>query len=242
MMIPREIIEEIVYRTDISDLIGSYVTLKRAGSNMNGLCPFHSERSPSFTVFPNTKSFYCFGCGAGGDAITFVMRAENLDYPSAVEFLASRAGINIPQDKSETGNNGIGRKRIYEMNLAAAKFFRQCLFDKQLGAEGMRYLVEKRKLSLSTIKRFGLGYSPNNFGALTSHMKGLGFTDEELIVGFLCGKSQKTGKPYDYFRNRVIFPIIDVTGNVIAFGGRVMDDSKPKYLNSSDTPDRKSVV
>ena len=236
MMIPREIIEEIVYRTDISDLIGSYVTLKRAGSNMNGLCPFHSERSPSFTVFPNTKSFYCFGCGAGGDAITFVMRAENLDYPSAVEFLASRAGINIPQDKSETGNNGIGRKRIYEMNLAAAKFFRQCLFDKQLGAEGMRYLVEKRKLSLSTIKRFGLGYSPNNFGALTSHMKGLGFTDEELIVGFLCGKSQKTGKPYDYFRNRVIFPIIDVTGNVIAFGGRVMDDSKPKYLNSSDTP------
>ena len=203
---------------------------------MNGLCPFHSERTPSFTVFPNTKSFYCFGCGAGGDAITFVMRAENLDYPSAVEFLASRAGINIPQDKSETGNNGIGRKRIYEMNLAAAKFFRQCLFDKQLGAEGMRYLVEKRKLSLSTIKRFGLGYSPNNFGALTSHMKGLGFTDEELIVGFLCGKSQKTGKPYDYFRNRVIFPIIDVTGNVIAFGGRVMDDSKPKYLNSSDTP------
>ena len=236
MMIPREIIEEIVYRTDISDLIGSYVTLKRAGSNMNGLCPFHSERSPSFTVFPNTKSFYCFGCGAGGDAITFVMKAENLDYPSAVEFLASRAGITIPQDKNNVGNTGIGRKRIYEMNLAAAKFFRQCLFDKRLGAEGMKYLTEDRKLSLATIKRFGLGYSPNNFGALTAHMKDLGFTDEELIVGFLCGKSQKTGKPYDYFRNRVIFPIIDVTGNVIAFGGRVMDDSKPKYLNSSDTP------
>ena len=236
MMIPREIIEEIVYRTDISDLIGSYVTLKRAGSNMNGLCPFHSERSPSFTVFPNTKSFYCFGCGAGGDAITFVMRAENLDYPSAVEFLASRAGITIPQDKNNAGNAGIGRKRIYEMNLAAAKFFRQCLFDKKLGAEGMKYLTEDRKLSLATIKRFGLGYSPNNFGALTKYMKDLGFTDEELIVGFLCGKSQKTGKPYDYFRNRVIFPIIDVTGNVIAFGGRVMDDSKPKYLNSSDTP------
>lgn len=234
-MIPREIIEEIVYRTDISDLIGSYVTLKRAGSNMNGLCPFHSERTPSFTVFPNTKSFYCFGCGAGGDAITFVMRAENLDYPSAIEVLASRAGVSIPQDRSEA-EAGVSRKRIYEMNLAAAKFFRQCLFDKQIGGEALRYLTEKRKLSMTTIKRFGLGFSPNNFGALTTHLKGLGFTDEELITGFLCGKSQKTGRPYDYFRNRVIFPIIDVTGNVIAFGGRVMDDSKPKYLNSSDTP------
>lgn len=234
-MIPREIIEEIVYRTDISDLIGSYVTLKRAGSNMNGLCPFHSERTPSFTVFPNTKSFYCFGCGAGGDAITFVMRAENLDYPSAIELLASRAGITIPQTNSAE-NIGVGRKRIYEMNLEAAKFFRQCLFDKNLGGEGMRYLAEKRRLSSATIKRFGLGYSPDNFWALTNHMKGLGFTDEELTVGFLCGKSQKSGKPYDYFRNRVIFPIIDVTGNIIAFGGRVMDDSKPKYLNSSDTP------
>ena len=235
MMIPREIIEEIVYRTDISDLIGSYVTLKRAGSNMNGLCPFHSERTPSFTVFPNTKSFYCFGCGAGGDAITFVMRAENLDYPSAIEVLASRAGVSIPQDRSEA-EAGVSRKRIYEMNLAAAKFFRQCLFDKQIGGEALRYLTEKRKLSMTTIKRFGLGFSPNNFGALTTHLKGLGFTDEELVTGFLCGKSQKTGRPYDYFRNRVIFPIIDVTGNVIAFGGRVMDDSKPKYLNSSDTP------
>ena len=234
-MIPREIIEEIVYRTDISDLIGSYVTLKRAGSNMNGLCPFHSERTPSFTVFPNSKSFYCFGCGAGGDAITFVMRAENLDYPSAIEVLATRAGVSIPQDRSEA-DTGVSRKRIYEMNLAAAKFFRQCLFDKQIGGEALRYLTEKRKLSITTIKRFGLGFSPNNFGALTSHLKGLGFTDEELITGFLCGKSQKTGRPYDYFRNRVIFPIIDVTGNVIAFGGRVMDDSKPKYLNSSDTP------
>lgn len=236
MSIPREIIEEIVYRTDISDLIGSYVTLKRAGSNMNGLCPFHSERTPSFTVFPNTNSFYCFGCGAGGDAITFVMRAENLDYPSAIELLASRAGITIPQEKGGAFDSGIGRKRIYEMNLAAAKFFRQCLFDKSTGAAAMKYLVEERRLSPALIKHFGIGYAPDNFWALTNHMKSLGFTDEELTVGFLCGKSQKSGKSYDYFRNRVIFPIIDVTGNVIAFGGRVMDDSKPKYLNSSDTP------
>ena len=236
MLIPREIIEEIVARTDINDIIGSYVTLKRAGSNMHGLCPFHSERTPSFTVFSKSNSFYCFGCGAGGDAISFVMKAENLDYPSAVEFLASRAGVTIPQDKNEIANMGMSRKRVYEMNLAAAKFFRENLFDKNVGFEAMNYLAGQRKLSPAVIKRFGLGFAPNNFWALTNHMRSLGFSDQELIDGFLCGRSQKSGKLYDYFRNRVIFPIIDVTGNVIAFGGRVMDDSKPKYLNSSDTP------
>ncbi len=234
-IIPREIIEEIVNRTDISDLIGSYVTLKRAGSNMHGLCPFHSEKTPSFTVFSKTNSFYCFGCGSGGDAITFVMKAENLDYPSAVEFLASRAGITIPQDKNELANMGMSRKRVYEMNLAAAKFFRENLFDKDVGYDALSYFAGKRKLSMATIKRFGLGYAPNNFFALTNHMKRLGYTEQELIDGFLCGRSQK-GNLYDYFRNRVIFPIIDVTGNIIGFGGRVMDDSKPKYLNTSDTP------
>ena len=233
--IPREIIEEIVNRTDISDLIGSYVTLKRVGSNMHGLCPFHSEKTPSFTVFSKTNSFYCFGCGSGGDAITFVMKAENLDYPSAVEFLASRAGITIPQDKNELANMGMSRKRVYEMNLAAAKFFRENLFDKSVGFDALNYFVGTRKLSMATVKRFGLGYAPNDFFALTNHMKKLGYTEQELIDGFLCGRSKK-GHLYDYFRNRVIFPIIDVTGNIIGFGGRVMDDSKPKYLNTSDTP------
>lgn len=235
MLIPREIIEEIVNRTDISDLIGSYVTLKRAGSNMHGLCPFHSEKTPSFTVFSKSNSFYCFGCGSGGDAITFVMKAENLDYPSAVEFLASRAGITIPQDKNELANMGMSRKRVYEMNLAAAKFFRENLFDKSVGFDALNYFVGTRKLSMDTVKRFGLGYAPNDFFALTNHMKKLGYTEQELIDGFLCGRSKK-GHLYDYFRNRVIFPIIDVTGNIIGFGGRVMDDSKPKYLNTSDTP------
>ena len=233
-MIPREIIEEIRYRNDIEEVLSSYVSLKRAGSNMVGNCPFHSEKTPSFTVFPSSQNFYCFGCGAGGDVITFIMKAENLDYVSALEFLAQRAGITIPKS-DEKYDSGVSRKRIYEMNLEAAKFFRQCLFEPQ-GAEALRYLMEQRKLSASVIKRFGLGYSPNQFGALINHMKKLGFTEEELIVGFLCGKSQKTGRPYDYFRNRVMFPIIDVSGNIIAFGGRVMDDSKPKYLNSSDTP------
>ncbi|MBR4296444.1 MAG: DNA primase [Clostridia bacterium] len=234
-MIPREVVEEIVYRADIVDTIGSYVTLKRAGSNYGGLCPFHSEKTPSFTVFPATRSFYCFGCGAGGDVITFIKRVENLDYPSALEFLAERVGITIPQDRANERGELLNRKRIYEMNLEAAKFFRNCLFDPKLGQEGMQYL-KSRQLSGATIKRFGLGVAPNSFGMLTDYMHSKGYSDEELIKGFLCGKSQKTGKSYDYFRGRVIFPIIDVSGNIIAFGGRVLDDTKPKYLNSSDTP------
>ncbi len=235
-MISREIIDEIVYRNDIEQVIGSYVSLKRAGSNFNGLCPFHSEKTPSFTVFPATKSFYCFGCGAGGTVIDFIKRTENLEFVDAVRYLAQRAGITIPDDDSGAGEKGVPRKRIYEMNLAAAKFFRSCLFDERLGKEAMQYLAGERKLSMATIKHFGLGYSPNNAWMLTNHMHSLGFTDEELVTGFLCGRSQKSGKTYDYFRNRVIFPIIDTTGNIVAFGGRVMDDSKPKYLNTSDTP------
>ena len=235
-MIAREIIDEIIYRNEISDVVGSYVSLKRAGSNFSGLCPFHNEKTASFTVFPATKSCYCFGCGSGGDVITFIMRVENLDYVEALEFLAARAGITIPEDNSAQNDVGVSRKRIYAMNLEAAKFFRNCLMDKDIGAEALEYLCEKRKLSMTTVKRFGLGYSPNDFGMLTTHLKRLGYTDEELIVGFLSGKSQKTGRPYDYYRNRVIFPIIDTAGNIVAFGGRVMDDSKPKYLNTSDTP------
>ena len=235
-MIPRQIIDEIIFRNDVEQVIGSYVTLKRAGSNLNGLCPFHNEKTPSFTVFPATKSFYCFGCGAGGDVVSFIMRQENLDYVGALEFLAAKAGITIPTDSRPEDNDLVPRKRIYEMNLAAARFFRDCLRSEEYGREAMRYLTENRKLSGATINRFGLGYSPNNFWLLTNHLHKLGFTDEELTVGFLSGKSQKTGKTYDYFRNRVIFPIIDTAGNVVAFGGRVMDDSKPKYLNTSDTP------
>jgi len=236
-MIPREVIEEIRYRNDIEDVIGTYVTLKRAGSNRNGLCPFHSEKTPSFTVFPATKSFYCFGCGAGGDVVTFIQKMENLDYRDALEYLAKRAGVQIPQDTRDAyPERGVSRKRVYEMNLEAAKFFRACLFDPNIGADGMNYLAGKRKLSGAVIKHFGLGFSPNDFGALSKYMKQKGYTDEELYAAFLCKKSEKTGRPFDLFRNRVIFPVIDTTGNIVAFGGRVLDDSKPKYLNSSDTP------
>ena len=234
MRIPREIIDDIRARNDVVDVIGMYVNLKRAGSNYNGLCPFHSEKTPSFTVFPGTQSFYCFGCGAGGDVITFLMKSENLDYVAAVETLAKRSGITIPSSEEE--ERGISRKRIYEMNLEAAKYFRDCLFDEKKGKAGLEYLLNRRKLPPAVIKRFGLGFAPDSFGELTDHLKRKGFTDEELVVGFLGGRSKKTGRVYDYFRNRVIFPIIDTSGNVVAFGGRVMDDSKPKYLNTSDTP------
>lgn len=235
-MIAREIIDDIVARSDVESVISSYVTLKRAGSNLQGLCPFHSEKSPSFTVFPNTQSFYCFGCNAGGSVITFIQKAENLDYVGAIEFLAARAGVSIPQDGKQTQPGEVPRRRIYDMNLAAAKFFRECLFDPAIGGEGMKYLAQDRGLSGATIKHFGLGFAPNSFHMLHDHMQRLGYTDEELVKGFLCGKSQKTGRAYDYFRNRVMFPIIDTSGNIVAFGGRVLDDSKPKYLNSSDTP------
>ncbi len=236
MQIPKNIIDEIVQRSDITDIIGQYVKLQRAGSNTKGLCPFHSEKTPSFTVFPATSSFYCFGCGAGGDVITFIMKAENLDYPAAVEFLAGRAGISIPAVNDKTGQEEMPRRKVYDINLEAAKFFRKCLYDPAVGSEGMKYLAETRKLSQATIKHFGLGFAPESFSLLRDHMHLLGYTYEELKACYLLGKSEKTGKYYDLFRNRVMFPIIDTAGNIIAFGGRVMDDSKPKYLNSSDTP------
>ena len=236
MMISREIIEEIRSRNDIVELIGSYVNLKRAGANFSGLCPYHSEKSPSFTVFPATQSFYCFGCGAGGDAITFAMKSENLDYPSAVEFLAKRAGITITVEDKE--KDGIGKRRVLEMNLAAAKYFRACLFDQSIGKSGMEYLAGNRRLSPAVIKHFGLGFAPNSFDSLAKHLKSLGYKDEEIQIAFLGRKMEKNGREWtnDMFRNRVMFPIINTSGDIIAFGGRVMDDSKPKYLNSSDTP------
>lgn len=236
MNISPQIIEDIKARNDIENVISSYITLKRAGSNYNGLCPFHSEKTPSFTVFPSTQSFYCFGCGAGGDAITFVMRMENLDYISAVRTLAERSGITIPENATNaSGKREVTRSRVLEMNKEAAKYFRNALFDSKFGAEAMDYLVNKRKLSTTVIKHFGLGFAPNSFGALHDHLKKLGYTDDEMVAGFLCGKG-KNNSTYDYFRNRIMFPIIDVSGNIVAFGGRVMDNSEPKYLNTSDTP------
>lgn len=236
MRIPKNVIDEIEQRSDITDIIGSYVTLSRAGSNMKGLCPFHSEKTPSFTVYPASNSFYCFGCGAGGSVFTFVMKAENLDYTGAVEFLANRAGIRIPQNSLLENDTGISRARVYEINLEAAKYFRKCLFDTGVGGEAMRYLSQERRLSGAVIKHFGLGFAPDSFSDFGDHMRSRGFTNDELKQSDLLSISDKNGRYYARFRNRVMFPIIDTSGNIIAFGGRVMNDAKPKYLNSSDTP------
>ncbi len=233
---PRELVEAIKDRSDIVDLIGTYVTLKRAGSNYNGLCPFHSEKTPSFTVFPDNQSFFCFGCEAGGDAFTFIMRMENLDYKGSLEFLAKRAGVELPTD-GRAERQGVSRKRVFEMNLIAARFWRDCLFDPSIGQAGMTYLTEKRGLSPSIIRRFGIGYAPNEFGALSGVLRKAGFSDEEMKEAFLCGQSPRTGRYYDMFRDRVMFPVFDNTGNIIAFSGRdVGGQDQRKYVNSSDTP------
>ena len=238
-MISKETIEQVLIRNDIETLIGSYVNLKRAGSNLKGLCPFHSEKTPSFTVYPAENSFYCFGCGVGGDAITFIRKRENLDYPDAVEFLANRAGITIIRDERDNGYSKepkFDKAKMLKMNVDAAKFFHRQLFaDTAEAKAALEYFTVSRGLSLSTVKHFGLGYAPNSFDVFSKYMLSRGYTYDELVAGFLCGKSE-SGRYYDAFRNRVMFPIIDVSGNVIAFGGRVMDDSKPKYKNSSDTP------
>ncbi len=239
-MIAREVIEEIVARNDIESVISSYVTLKRAGSNMKGLCPFHSEKTPSFTVYPADNSFYCFGCGVGGDVVTFIKNIEHLDYPDAVQFLAKRAGITVVTDDDDKYYNKprIDKSRLFKMNVDAAKFFNDCLKQNTPDARAaLSYFTEQRGLDLSTITHFGLGYAPDSFDALLKHMTGLGYTLDELTLAYLVKKGE-TGKYYDCFRNRVMFPIIDVSGNVIAFGGRIMGASKEgyKYLNTMDTP------
>ena len=234
MAYPQGFIQELKMRSPIQDIIGRYVELKRAGRNMVGRCPFHSEKTPSFTVFED--NFHCFGCSAGGDVITFIMRIENLDYKDAVNFLADKCGMTVPQDDRRYSNiekPKLSRERAFSMNKAAARIFYDNLISPD-GAEARKYLAD-RQLSKSTVTRFGLGYAKNEFYDLYNKLTALGFTKDEIKENFLCGISQKSGKPFDMFRNRIMFPIIDTSGNVIAFGGRVLDDSKPKYLNSSDT-------
>ena len=192
-MISRETIEEILLRTDIQTLIGGYVTLKRASANLKGLCPFHSEKSPSFTVYPRTASFYCFGCGMGGDAVTFVKQIEHLDYPDALEYLARRAGITVIDDNKNVSREEkkFDRERFFRMNKDAANFFHRCLMaDNEEARMALAYFTDKRSLSLATIKHFGLGYAPNSFDALTKYMLSKGYGYDELVAAFLCGSSE----------------------------------------------------
>ena len=230
MALSDSFLQELKMKTDIEDVISAYVTLKRRGATLVGLCPFHNEKTPSFTVYPATQSFYCFGCGAGGDAITFVKKIENLDYLDAVKTLAQRAGLQMPQEGFDDSLSK-RRRRILEMNREAARFYHSVLLSPE-GKVGYDYYIG-RALSAATINHFGLGFAPNQWDALLKHMRAKGYQPAELVDAGLARKGQKGY--YDNFRNRVMTPIIDVRGNVIAFGGRVLDDSKPKYINTGDT-------
>ncbi len=233
MALPEDFLQELRMRSDITDIASGYINLKRRGRNMVGLCPFHGEKTPSFNIYTESNSFYCFGCGAGGDVITFVMRIENLDYIEAVRFLAQRAGMNMPDNTYDDSMLKL-KKRIYEMNRESARFFHKTLYSNQ-GRGGLQYLYN-RGLSDSTIRHFGLGFAPDERFALSDYLRSLGFKDDEIVAANLAYKNKNGRGTNDRFYNRVMFPIIDVRGNVIAFGGRIMTDQKPKYLNTSDTP------
>ncbi|MCL2212489.1 MAG: DNA primase [Oscillospiraceae bacterium] len=231
-MISQAVIEEIMFRCDIVNVISSHMKLQRSGSGFKGLCPFHSEKTPSFSVSPTERLFYCFGCGAGGSVITFVERTQNLDFVSAVQVLAAQAGITI--DLGDEAPTGPRRSRIFEINRTAAKFFHDQL-STPAGRPALEYL-QRRGINPHYIRHFGLGFAPKG-NALSAHLRKEGFTTEEIIAACLSKQSEdRNNETYDFFRNRIIFPIIDVSGKVIAFGGRAMnDDNKAKYLNSSDT-------
>ena len=232
MPIPKSFIETLRMSCDIESIVSSYVKLKRTGRNETGLCPFHSEKTPSMVVYNDTQSFYCFGCGAGGDVISFIMRIENLGYVEAIKFLAQRVGLEVPDDGMEDHASKI-KPIILEMNRLSAHFYHNVLKSPD-GRPGQAYF-SSRKLSPQTIVKYGLGYAPAGWNTLRDYLKSKGFSYEQMYEAGLVNKSPK-GSYYDAFRNRVVFPIVDLRKNVIGFGGRVLDDSKPKYLNTNDTP------
>ena len=232
MAFPPAFIDELTARNPIEDVVGQYVTLKRSGSNLFGLCPFHGEKTASFSVSPDKGIYYCFGCHKGGGVIHFQMEIEGLSYPDAVRALAKRAGMEVPDDEQYQSRYR-QQERLWALSKEAARFFNTQLYGPQ-GREGLEY-AKKRGMPQSTLTKFGIGFAPNSWDALTKAMLAKGYTEEELKESGLVSVSQKNGNIYDRFRNRLMFPIIDVRGNVIGFGGRVMDDSTPKYLNSPET-------
>ncbi|MBR3592268.1 MAG: DNA primase [Clostridia bacterium] len=235
MAIPEEIINEIKYRNDIESVMAPYIDLKRRGKNLVGLCPFHNEKTPSFTVYPENGSFYCFGCGVGGDVFSFVRQIENLDYIDAVKLLAERSGVTIPQDGYDDSMQKL-KNTIYEINRETARFYHTYLMSPD-GKWALDYLTG-RGLSIDTIKHFGLGAAPDSWDSLIKHLKGLGYSIADMIQANVVGKSQR-GTYYDRFRKRVMYPIINIRGKVIGFSGRAMpgeDKMGGKYVNTSDTP------
>lgn len=234
MPLREDFLLELKYRNGIESVISGYVSLKKRGNNLIGLCPFHNEKTPSFTLYPENGSFYCFGCGTGGDVITFIMKAENLDYMDAVKFLAERVSLPLPEDNSYDDRISRLKAEILKANKLAARFFCEKLLE-DMGKPSRAYLTG-RGLSVKTIRAFGIGYAPDSWDALYRHLHTNGISDTALLEANLCGIG-KNGKYYDRFRNRVMFPIIDVRGNVVAFSGRNLPgvESGGKYVNTRDT-------
>ncbi len=225
-------LEELNHRNPIEDVVGQYVSLTRKGSNLFGLCPFHGEKTASFSVATDKGIYYCFGCHKGGSAVNFIMEIEGLTYPDAVRFLAKRAGLEVPEDNRDNSQYK-KKERLWNLCKDAARFFHQQL--KTPAATGVWDYIRKRGLSPNTVTRFGMGFAPNQWTALIDAMTAKGYEKAELLEAGLVSQHKEKGTFYDRFRNRLMFPIIDVRGNVIGFGGRVMDDSEPKYLNSPET-------
>ena len=235
-----ELINEIFSQNDIVDYVSQYVKLRKNGRDYTGLCPFHKEKSPSFHVNQEKQLFHCFGCGAGGNLVQFVMRSEGLDFVEALKLMADRAGIILPDEDNIADDKAYQKKKlIYSMNKAAARLYFETLTTLEEGKVGIEYFKE-RKITPATIRKYGLGYAPDSFDYLKKHMNKLGFNDDDLLEAGLC--VTKNGKIYDKFRGRAMFPIIDLRGNVIAFGGRIINAEErdgykpPKYLNSAETP------
>lgn len=226
-----ELLDEIRSRNDIVDVISQYVTLKRKGRNFFGLCPFHNEKSPSFSVSPDKQIFKCFGCGVGGNVFHFISKVENISFGESVQMLAERAGVELPKSQnSEDEHTSILKSKVYEVNKVATEFYHQNLY-KSTSKAGQEY-IKKRKLDNNTLKSFLIGYAGDN-NELYAYLKSQGFNEEEMLASSLIGRSE-SGRYYDKFRHRIMFPIQDVRNRVIAFGGRVLDDSKPKYINSPE--------
>ena len=233
MRLPEEFIYQLKSANPIESVIGGYVNTIRRGRDYVALCPFHSEKTPSFHIYTENQSFYCFGCGVGGDVITFIKQIENLSYMEAVKLLAQKGGLSMPESQGNDRTAEL-KRRILEINRETANYYYRQLVSGE-DKSGLIYF-KQRGLRPDTIKKYGLGYAPASWDELGRYLTSKGYTREEMIAANVRTVSQKNGNVYDFFRKRVIFPILDLRGNIIAFGGRALDDSLPKYLNTSDTP------
>ena len=231
MAFPQHFLDELIARSDIVDVVGSYVQLTRKGANLFGLCPFHSEKTGSFSVSPDKQIYYCFGCKRGGGVVNFIMEEENLSFPEAVRFLAKRAGMEVPEEESDREQSR-RRQRMLELNREAARFYYQLL--QQPEGEAVREYLDRRRIRRSTAVKFGMGAAPDAWDTLLTAMTRRGYTKAELLDAGLVVQN-KNGGLYDKFRNRLMLPVVDTRGEVVAFGSRVLDKSEPKYMNSAET-------